>query len=299
MPLPKRLYAAALMANSKRFRQLDKATVKEMLNILRMARSDIAARLAGAGTNFQAYALRELIRSIEQEIGQMEAALKTLAAQATINAYELGAGSVADPIRAMGYQVSFYRPSTSQINILTDFSADLIRDVSNTTISKISTALRAGVLGGRSPLDTMERINLILGIDNRGRMLTSGISARAERIFRTETMRVFNLASHAQQQVIANSIPGTLKRWVATGDSRTRDDHLQAHIRYANNPIPIDEPFIVGGEELMYPLDPAGSPAQTVNCRCRQDTIHPEIGVIGTPLDSAVTRELAKRERDE
>jgi uncharacterized protein with gpF-like domain len=293
----KRGYITALLANSRRFKNMDKATIAEMLKILRAARSDIAARLAGAGTNFQVYALRELTRSIEREISQLESALSRLAAQSTINAYELGVESLAEPFRALGYQASFYRPSTSQINILTDFSADLIRNVSAETIAKINTAVRSGILGGRTPLDTMERINSILGVDNYGRMMTKGVSIRAERIFRTENMRVFNLAHHSQQQAMSGMFPGLLKRWLATGDSRTRDTHLEAHIRYSNNPIPADEPFVVGGEELMYPLDPAGSPENTINCRCTEVTIHPEIGVIGTPLDSAVTREIGKREK--
>jgi hypothetical protein len=30
----------------------------------------------------------------------------------------------------------------------------------------------------------------------------------------------------------------------------------------------VDEPFDVGGEKLMYPRDPAGSPGNTINCSC-------------------------------
>jgi hypothetical protein len=32
--------------------------------------------------------------------------------------------------------------------------------------------------------------------------------------------------------------------------------------------VPIDEPFIVSGEELMYPGDPSGSAGNVINCRC-------------------------------
>ena len=32
--------------------------------------------------------------------------------------------------------------------------------------------------------------------------------------------------------------------------------------------IPVDDPFIVGGEELMFPGDPNGSPGNVINCRC-------------------------------
>jgi hypothetical protein len=30
----------------------------------------------------------------------------------------------------------------------------------------------------------------------------------------------------------------------------------------------MDQPFIVGGEALQFPGDPAGSPEMVINCRC-------------------------------
>ena len=35
-------------------------------------------------------------------------------------------------------------------------------------------------------------------------------------------------------------------------------------------PIPLDEPFVVDGEELMYPGDENGSPENVINCQCIQ-----------------------------
>lgn len=291
-------YTRALLENARRFKAMDRATIQKMLALLRDAQREIAGRLM-AGSDWQVYALRELTRSIERSVGDLERALVDLSVNSVLNAYELGGQAAMDPMRALGYQVQFYRPSQSQVNILTDFSADLIKGATAETVAKINVAIRAGVLGGRSQGEVMDAIGKILGMKG-GRMLSSGYSVRAERIFRTETMRVFNLASQAQSEAMKGMIPELLKRWVATGDSRTRADHLQAHQRYSDNPIPVDEPFIVGGEELMYPLDPAGSPENTINCRCRSVNVHPEVGVIGTPLDSAVTREIGRRnEREE
>jgi hypothetical protein len=36
-------------------------------------------------------------------------------------------------------------------------------------------------------------------------------------------------------------------------------------------PIPTDEPFIVDGEEMDRPGDPAGSPENVTKCRCTLD----------------------------
>jgi hypothetical protein len=60
------------------------------------------------------------------------------------------------------------------------------------------------------------------------------------------------------------------KRWVATHDSRTREAHLEADGQTVDN----DKPFIVGGEELMYPGDKSlgASGWNIYNCRCTRVT---------------------------
>jgi hypothetical protein len=50
----------------------------------------------------------------------------------------------------------------------------------------------------------------------------------------------------------------------STLDGKEREDHFDAHGQIRA----IDEPYDVGGEQLMHPLDPAGSAAQVCNCRC-------------------------------
>lgn len=54
------------------------------------------------------------------------------------------------------------------------------------------------------------------------------------------------------------------KIWISQRDTQVRDSHFIADGQKVN----IDEPFQVGGELLQYPGDPAGSPEETINCRC-------------------------------
>lgn len=54
------------------------------------------------------------------------------------------------------------------------------------------------------------------------------------------------------------------KSWIATLDNRTRHDHAMA----GGQTVAEDEPFRVGGYELMYPGDPSGPPHEIYNCRC-------------------------------
>ena len=69
-------------------------------------------------------------------------------------------------------------------------------------------------------------------------------------------------------------ITGTIKKvWNAILDQKTRVAHAEADFFYHDNPIDINEPFIVDGEQLQYPRDPAGSPGNTINCRCQMMNI--------------------------
>jgi len=57
---------------------------------------------------------------------------------------------------------------------------------------------------------------------------------------------------------------GEAKEWLATQDDKVRDAHAAAD----GQKVPIDESFDVGGEQLEYPGDVAGSPENVINCRC-------------------------------
>ena len=87
-------------------------------------------------------------------------------------------------------------------------------------------------------------------------------------------------------------MPGLQKQWIATGDGRTRLSHLIAH----GQVVLVNKPFIVAGEKLMYPGDPKGSASNTIQCRCKEITVIPEIGVLETPLDKEIEKERAKRD---
>lgn len=84
---------------------------------------------------------------------------------------------------------------------------------------------------------------------------------RAARIARTETISVRNAAS---LDVVDQVGAAAVKRWQATLDSRTRETHASAD----GQEVPQQEPFTVGGASLQHPGDPAGPPAEIINCRC-------------------------------
>jgi hypothetical protein len=84
----------------------------------------------------------------------------------------------------------------------------------------------------------------------------------AATIARTEVNSAYNEARQAR----FNESGYTHKAWVNSGDDKVRHAHLVG-IGY----IPIDEPFNVGGEDMLYPLDDSlgASAGNIINCRCR------------------------------
>lgn len=88
---------------------------------------------------------------------------------------------------------------------------------------------------------------------------------QTERIARTTMTGASNAGTQqAWQQAAADGV--NLKReWVsALQPGRTRDAHAEAHGQQRG----LNEAFDVGGESLMYPGDPMGSPGNIINCLC-------------------------------
>ena len=61
-----------------------------------------------------------------------------------------------------------------------------------------------------------------------------------------------------------------MKDWSATLDFKTRDAHRELDGRR----VPEDEPFVVDGDEIWFPRDPAAPAYLRCNCRCAMRTIH-------------------------
>nr|AKH47393.1 hypothetical protein P12026_05 [uncultured marine virus] len=107
-----------------------------------------------------------------------------------------------------------------------------------------------------------------LGNQQKGRILNSQFSRysknQAERLVRTEATAAANFATMESATTI---FPGSQmrKEWIASFDDRTRSTHSEAG---SSDPIPYNDPFMVGGSFLMYPGDPSGPAAEVINCRC-------------------------------
>ena len=77
----------------------------------------------------------------------------------------------------------------------------------------------------------------------------------------------------------AGAAGATHKIWIASGDERTRSSHSAAD----GQMVPLDAPFIVGGEALHLPCDPSASFQQTASCRCTVRTVRLRPGAPPAP----------------
>lgn len=106
------------------------------------------------------------------------------------------------------------------------------------------------------------------GIEAMAKKITDKFDAisqeRARVIASTETAAAYGLARHEAMKAAGVRY----KAWLTSHLPNVRDFHAAAEEDPQNQRTPIDEPFIVGGEELMYPGDEAGSPHNVINCHC-------------------------------
>lgn len=84
---------------------------------------------------------------------------------------------------------------------------------------------------------------------------------RANEIALNETNWIYNWLNH--QNIVETQETHT---WVSMMDERVRISHWNAD----GQTVPVNEPFIVGGYKMMFPLDDSlGAPiTEIVNCRC-------------------------------
>lgn len=101
---------------------------------------------------------------------------------------------------------------------------------------------------------------------------------RTEMIARTETIR----SSNSGTNELFTEWGVQKKEWLSTKDGRTRGNDPKDefdHVEADGQVVGMDEPFIVSGESLQYPGDPAASLGNFINCRCTEIPVIPEEGL--------------------
>jgi len=127
--------------------------------------------------------------------------------------------------------------------------------VNETTWNQLREGIADAINSGKTIPEIEELVQQVMG---------DRIRSSAETIARTETIGALNGGSllGAKQSGVDSK-----KTWIAALDQRTRDSHIDAHTQYQQNPIPLDDDFMVGGGGGQAPGQ-IGLPEEDINCRC-------------------------------
>jgi hypothetical protein len=108
---------------------------------------------------------------------------------------------------------------------------------------------------------------MVMGEREAGRILRQKFGqyskSQAERLIRTESTNAANIAT-LQSATDMFGQDNLQKEWMTAIDGRERPAHRGADGQI----VDFKERFLVGGEQLFNPGDPAGSAKNVVNCRC-------------------------------
>ena len=250
----------------KKSNSLQDAEVKKVIRLLAKARTEVAATVAS--TEWQAYHLPQMKSAIERAMQEFGDKYGVDLREAQRGFWEHGIDSVDLPMRKIGIIQAIPEIDTTLLSVMQGFSSDLVEGLTREAVKKINTELSLGLMGQKSPYDVMKAV----GRNLKDKSIFKSIAHRAETIVRTEAGRVLEAASQARKEVAARVVPGLQKEWFYGHSPKLpRIDHLMA----AGQIRDVDAPFNVGGEELMYPRDPAGSARNTINCGCTSIPYHP------------------------
>lgn len=247
----------------------------------------------------------------QAEIARLLASVNAITAD---YAREITAANQAATLRAWQRGVSGMNDLVGAVELkwtpgLTGLEDELLRSFLTTSrivgvTEEMRAAIRAQIVSGammeQTPWQVMSTITNVLGIrDARGfrEIGTTGISAKAEAIMRTELLTVQRSATWTQLNQAAGSFEDLQQMWMATGDNRTRDDHLRAH----GQVVAVGETFTVGGEQAKFPGDPSLSPANRINCRCDVVAYREEWGTkddLFKPVNELVDGERERRSEE-
>lgn len=263
-------YARQARMAGARIGALEGQALRAVRGLLEDVRGQVIERLVWAQERADAggstYDLARL-SALQQEIGEVFVDLRlrfpetarelaekvaSLSAEAVDVPLRLAAG--ADALAPFGLSRSIASASAL-------VQASLVTRVSHETARAISSEIALAATGLKTPFEVLQSVGRNLDDPS----IFGTIAARAETIVRTELGRVNSVAGQARLEEAAQTVHALQKQWVHAGrPDEPRASHLAAH----GQVVDVEDAFLVGGERLRFPRDPAGSPGNTINCGC-------------------------------
>ena len=166
-----------------------------------------------------------------------------------------------DALEALGLTIGFVVKQPLVQRFIERQAQRFAVEVNDTTWEMLKESLSEGLGAGEEMPKLLERVGEVMG---------ERIRSSEEVIARTEVNRAANggtLEAWRQSEVVEK------KGWLsALLPDRTRDSHIEAHVRYQASPIGLDEDFEVGSGSGPHP-GAMGAPEEDINCLCTMTAV--------------------------
>jgi hypothetical protein len=229
-----------------------------MLSLLEELQQQVRAELGKAAiSSWDTYHLRQYLDAIQAQIDDYRVAAQRQIGGNLDASWVQGKSLVDETVGQLN--VGGMLLSTSVLDTLKDYAFHRIGGLSAAAWDRVKGELTLGVLGGKTPADVAKAIGENLDDSS----IFKSIAARAEVITKTEMGRVFSEATQLRMDQAAESVDGLEKQWLHAGHPKVA---RPAHVAANGQHVPVDQPFRIGGIDMLYPRDPGAPIEETINC---------------------------------
>lgn len=254
-PEEERLYTSAERAASAERTELLKTTQAELFALFKIARDRAVAAIAAGPTEYEQWRMGVLIAEIDRVAADLSASGTRVIGRAADRAWQGGVAALDEPMAAIGLRSAIPRLDTGQLQAMRAFMVDRIANISTTA---------AATIRGQIGLAMMGTISIREAISGTAKALGETAENRATTIVVTELGRVWSVASDERAAEFSAAGVPMDKIWRRSGKVHSRPAHDLAD----GQRQPIDKPFMVAGQPIKFPRDPAAPVGQTINCGC-------------------------------
>ncbi len=233
-----------------------------VLEILKAARTEILATLAGLPPDWQQWHLSRLLGQIEDVLEGATGKAGALFEGRMQDAWELGVATVDKPLATIGHAVELRlaQLDVRQLQQMKAFGTLRLKDVGQEAARNIGRQLGLVTIGAQTPHQAVQSVQKLLAVES---------PRRAAMIVHTEVGRAFAVAGKDRLHQAAQIVPGLGKQWRRSGKIHSRWNHdiMDGQVVDADKPFKVPNPG--GGIDLMQcPHDPKAPPEQVIHCGC-------------------------------
>lgn len=244
-----------------RLREAEDDVAGTVRDVLDEVADEFASAVSGADELVAArFSVGSIARMWAQRVPRIVRRLLGVAETAASDAADTVGGTLGDDWRDLPGRYDDGRTLPGDLGAYVTVTEHLLRAVGDRLAEAAREELADGLAAGNTVDQLRDRLKARFAAD--GAQLGPG---REDRTAVTEASRAWNTATLEAARAMSSPDRPLVKQWRTRGDSRVRDAHHDADGQVQL----LDDPFRVGGTDMMQPGDPDAPASLTVNCRCQ------------------------------